>query len=174
MVGMRVIKSAAALLSVLVPTASMTDLFVYGTLKRGQPNYFRMTDAGNGRAEYLGTARTVERLPLVIAGKYNIPFLLNVPGTGQRVRGEVYRVDAPMLAFLDKFESCPAMYQRTPVRLEVEEWAGEGGPSPGSLVEAFVYSTTTYQPEWLALPTHESYDHAGDHGLSYVSREYRD
>ncbi|XP_036397011.1 gamma-glutamylaminecyclotransferase-like [Megalops cyprinoides] len=158
----------------------MTHVFVYGTLKRGQPNYFRMMDRGNGKAQFCGSARTVDRFPLVIAGRYNIPFLLNVPGKGQQVKGEVYCVDAQMLKFLDEFEGCPHMYQRIPVKLEVEEWVGGDGPASGpkpaakSIIEAFVYSTTTYQPEWLNLPYFDNYDAHGDHGLVYVDRESRD
>lgn len=157
----------------------MTHVFVYGTLKKGQPNYFRMLDATKGKAEFLGSALTTEKFPLVIAGKYNIPFLLNIPGQGHRVHGEIYRVDGQMLEFLDEFESVPAMYQRCVVQLEVKEWAGkmEGGeaaPSPGSTTEAFVYSTTTYQPDWTSLQHFESYDFNGDHGLRYTYREDRD
>lgn len=138
----------------------------------------RMFDSNNGKAEFLASALTTERYPLVIAGKYNIPFLLNIPGQGHRVQGEIYQVDDKMLKFLDDFEGVPTMYQRTPVSLEVKQWVGqtEGQetPSPGSTVEAFVYSTTTYQPDWPSLPSHESYDADGDHGLVYVAREARD
>lgn len=158
----------------------MTYIFVYGTLKRGQPNYCRMINGDNGNAEYCGSAHTVERFPLVIAGKYNIPFLLNVPGSGHEVKGEVYRIDQQMLTFLDEFEKCPDMYQRTAVQLEVQDWVVDGGPSPGtrptagSIIEAFVYSTTTYQPEWLKLLVYDSYDAYGSHGLKYVPRQERD
>lgn len=160
----------------LLPVVQMTQIFVYGTLKNGQPNYFRMLDAANGKAEFLGCARTVEKYPLIIAGKYNVPFLLHLPGKGQHVQGEVYRVDDQMLKFLDWFESCPQMYQRTQVQLEVEKWVGEGEGTPkvGSTIEAFVYSTTTYEPEWLQNPAFSSYDTYGDHGLQYVTRECRD
>uniref|UniRef100_A0A8C1ZRS4 Gamma-glutamylaminecyclotransferase n=1 Tax=Cyprinus carpio TaxID=7962 RepID=A0A8C1ZRS4_CYPCA len=159
---------------VIFPAVHMYLVFVYGTLKKGQPN-FKMLDAANGRAEFLAHAQTVERYPLVIATKDNIPFLLNVPGTGQRVHGEIYSVDQQMLHFLDRFEGCPEMYQRTAVQLEVQDGDGEGENTlkPGSVVETFVYSTTTYQPEWLQKPTYESYDAKGDHGLEYVSREDR-
>ncbi|XP_030636558.1 gamma-glutamylaminecyclotransferase-like [Chanos chanos] len=148
----------------------MTHVFVYGTLKKGQPNHHRMLDPVNGKAEYCGRARTVEKYPLVIAGPYNIPFLLNVPGEGQRVHGEIYKVNDQMIAFLDHFESCPDMYQRTRVKLEVDEWVETGGedansPRVGSVIETFVYNTTTYQPEWRSFQTHESYDACGDHGL---------
>ncbi|XP_051745288.1 gamma-glutamylaminecyclotransferase C-like [Ctenopharyngodon idella] len=164
------------LLSVIFSVFSavhMTQIFVYGTLKKGQPNYFRMTDPANGRAEFVAHARTVERYPLVIATKDNFPFLLNVPGKGQRVQGEIYSVDQKMLEFLDEFEECPKLYQRTTVQLEVQDGLGEGENTlkSGSFVNASVYSTTTYEPEWLQKPTYESYEAYGDHGLHYVCRE---
>ncbi|XP_039358647.1 gamma-glutamylaminecyclotransferase isoform X4 [Mauremys reevesii] len=92
----------------------MARVFVYGTLKKGQPNYQHMINGTHGRARFQGRGRTVEKYPLVIAGKYNIPFLLNIPGTGHHVTGEIYSVDDQMLQFLDEFEGCPDMYQRTP------------------------------------------------------------
>ncbi|KAM7365549.1 hypothetical protein PAMP_016466 [Pampus punctatissimus] len=156
----------------------MTRVFVYGTLKKGQPNYHRMFNNINGRAEFLASACTTQKYPLVIAGTYNIPFLLNIPGQGHRVHGEIYKVDEQMLKFLDDFESVPTMYQRTLVKLEVKEWLGqtegEERTSPGCITEAFVYSTTTYKPDWPSLPSYESYDSYGDHGLQYVTREARD
>ncbi|XP_029024327.1 gamma-glutamylaminecyclotransferase B-like isoform X2 [Betta splendens] len=156
----------------------MTRVFVYGTLKKGQPNYFRMFNGTSGTAEFLGSALTIEKFPLVIAGKYNVPFLLNIPGQGHRVHGEIYKVDDEMLKFLDAFESVPTMYQRTVVQLEVKEWVrnieGEEVLSPGSITEAFLYSTTTYQPDWPSLPSFDSYDTHGDHGLKYVDRKDRD
>uniref|UniRef100_A0A3P9JAT3 Gamma-glutamylaminecyclotransferase n=1 Tax=Oryzias latipes TaxID=8090 RepID=A0A3P9JAT3_ORYLA len=150
----------------------MPRVFVYGTLKRGQPNHYRMLDATNGKAEFLATALTTQRYPLVIATEYNIPFLLNLPGQGQRVRGEIYEVDERMLAFLDAFESVPSMYQRTVVDLEVEDGGAE--LPPGSITQVFVYSTTSYQPDWPSGRSFQSYDTHGDHGLPYVYREARD
>lgn len=150
----------------------MTNIFVYGTLKKGQPNHYRMFDSTNGKAEFLASARTTQKYPLVIADKYNVPFLLNISGQGHRVQGEIYKVDDQMLAFLDDFEMVPTMYQRTPVQLEVTE-STEETLKPGDITEAFVYSTTTYKPEWLSRPNYESYDSYGDHGLQYVTREAR-
>ncbi|XP_051983054.1 gamma-glutamylaminecyclotransferase B-like [Xyrauchen texanus] len=153
----------------------MAQVFVYGTLKSGQPNNYRMLDAANGKAKLLARSRTVDSYPLVIATQYNVPFLLNIPGKGHRVQGEIYSVDEKMLNFLDWFERCPHQYQRTLVKLEVDEWVGEGenNPKAGSIVEAFVYSTTTYKPEWLQNPTYENYNYKGDHGLEYIRREDR-
>lgn len=156
----------------------MARVFVYGTLKKGQPNNYRMFESANGKAEFLASARTTKKYPLIITTKYNVPFMLNIPGQGHQVHGEIYKVDEQMLNFLDDFEGVPTMYQRTMVELEVKEWAGpaegEKRPSAGSVIEAFVYNTTTYKPDWPSLPTHESYDTNGDHGLQYTYREARD
>ncbi|XP_032412609.1 gamma-glutamylaminecyclotransferase C-like [Xiphophorus hellerii] len=151
----------------------MHRVFVYGSLKRGQPNYPYMTDSSNGKAEFLCTAVTVQKHPLVIATKYNIPFLLNLPGQGKRVNGEIYKVDEKMLQYLDWFEKVPTMYQRTVVELEIKMADKEEKLSPGSIMEAFVYSTTTYQPDWPSLPTYDNYDSNGDHGLKFTLREDR-
>ncbi|XP_034091662.1 gamma-glutamylaminecyclotransferase B-like [Gymnodraco acuticeps] len=155
----------------------MARVFVYGTLKRGQPNYYRMLDAANGKVKLLASACTAQKHPLVIASKHNIPFLLNVPGQGHRVKGEIYKVDEKMLKFLDEFESVPTLYQRTEVKLEVEEWVGEEEKekmASGSIIEAFIYSTTSYEADWLSLRCYESYDSNGDHGLEYHIKEARD
>ncbi|KAM9328686.1 gamma-glutamylaminecyclotransferase-like [Pholidichthys leucotaenia] len=153
----------------------MTRIFVYGTLKKGQPNSYRMLDDNNGKTKFLGSAITTQKYPLVIAAQRNVPFLLNVPGQGHRVHGEIYEVDDQMLKFLDDLECVPTMYQRVMIKVEVKEWVGqtdgEETPSPGSTIEVFVYSTTTYEPDWLSRRFFESYDAFGDHGLHYVRRE---
>ncbi|XP_036921695.1 gamma-glutamylaminecyclotransferase isoform X1 [Sturnira hondurensis] len=91
----------------------MANVFVYGTLKRGQPNHNVLLDGTNGFATFQGQGHTVEPYPLVIAGEHNIPHLLNLPGHGHCVVGEIYSVDEQMLHFLDEFEGCPDTYQRT-------------------------------------------------------------
>jgi len=57
-------------------------VFVYGTLKRNEPNHGLMKDTANGYAKFLGLGKTTVQYPLVIATKYNIPFLLKKPNTG--------------------------------------------------------------------------------------------
>ncbi|XP_006195258.1 gamma-glutamylaminecyclotransferase [Camelus ferus] len=143
----------------------MAHVFVYGTLKTGQPNHKVLLDGAHGRAALRGRGRTVQPYPLVIAGEHNIPRLLNLPGRGNRVAGEIYTVDEQMLHFLDEFEGCPDMYQRTLVTIAVE---GAGGT-----LQCFVYSTATYPPEWVHLPYHDDYDSQGKHGLRYNPRENR-
>ncbi|XP_043854774.1 gamma-glutamylaminecyclotransferase isoform X1 [Dromiciops gliroides] len=156
----------------------MARMFVYGTLKKGQPNHSFMTSSTNGIAEFQGRGRTADLYPLVIGSKHNIPYLLNVPGKGHHVTGEIYSVDDQMLQFLDEFEGCPDTYQRTPVRIEILEWEGKSSapeerPAVNSIMECFVYSTTTYPPEWINLPYYDNYDSFGKHGLRYNPRENR-
>lgn len=152
----------------------MTNIFVYGTLKKGQPNHYRMLDSANGKAHFLASACTTQKYPLVIAGKYNVPFLLDVPGRGHRIQGEIYKVDERMLTFLDDFETVPTLYQRALVELEVKEARGDEALKAGDVTEAFVYIKKTFEPDMLELQNFESYDSRGDHGLPYVTREARD
>lgn len=99
------------------------NVFVYGTLKRGQPNNYWMTDATPGSpARFLGTGKMVLEHPLVIATRYNVPFLLDQPGTGKRVQGEVYSVDAQRLAHLDELERYPEFYTRKVLDIEVVQY----------------------------------------------------
>jgi gamma-glutamylcyclotransferase (GGCT)/AIG2-like uncharacterized protein YtfP len=69
-------------------------LFVYGTLRRGEPNHHELRNAS-----FLGLARTARRYAVRhVAG---FPALL--PGTDE-VSGELYDVEADLVARLDVFE----------------------------------------------------------------------
>ena len=84
-------------------------IFVYGTLKRGFSNY--AAQQLHARGEYVGSA--VIRAQLCRCGPY--PGLL--PGEG-RVRGEVFRVTAHLLRYLDAYEGSAYRRVVAPVRLE--------------------------------------------------------
>lgn len=60
---------------------SLHRVFVYGTLKKGEPNHHWFS-AKEGIANYLGSGSTETKFPLIIATRYNIPFLLFQPGEG--------------------------------------------------------------------------------------------
>jgi gamma-glutamylcyclotransferase (GGCT)/AIG2-like uncharacterized protein YtfP len=81
-------------------------VFVYGTLQRGHLNHHWLADA-----PFLGEAE----LPDVVLHDLG-PFPMAVPGDGL-VRGEVYAVDAPGLARLDRLEGYPRLYDRRPLPL---------------------------------------------------------
>jgi gamma-glutamylaminecyclotransferase len=75
-------------------------IFVYGTLKKGFPNYDRYMQS----AEKLGNYQTVENYPLVLIGKRYLPCMINAPGEGQQIEGELYEVDDDCLKKLDALE----------------------------------------------------------------------
>ena len=64
-------------------STALHRVFVYGTLKRGQPNYHLLTDSSKGLAKWLGGAKLVKKYPLVVASQYNVPFLLDKEGEGK-------------------------------------------------------------------------------------------
>jgi len=108
----------------------MHEIFVYGTLREGYPNHHH-----NVGARRSGIFRTVEKFPLVLNGQRNSPCLIDTPGKGFRVRGEVYRVGDEGLALMDKLERVKAAdgYQRQQILItsDVQSAAGE--------VSVFVY-----------------------------------
>jgi gamma-glutamylaminecyclotransferase len=94
----------------------MHRVFVYGTLKRGYPNF----DVGMSGTEYVGDYRTVERYPLVISSPWYTPNLLDEPGMGHQIRGELFLATDEAVEFLDHFEMVhlPNGYRREICALE--------------------------------------------------------
>ena len=103
---------------------SLQKVFVYGTLKQNQPNHYMLENGGPDLADFqstteefqpakfIGQAHTKEKYPLVIASKFNIPYLLDQPGTGHQIHGEIYLVNDLLLKILDDFEGHPNYYLR--------------------------------------------------------------
>ncbi|MBL4756462.1 MAG: gamma-glutamylcyclotransferase [Rhizobiales bacterium] len=96
-------------------------LFVYGTLKRGFHN-FDSERAGNVRE---GKFHTMERFPLHITGKWRSPVLINEPGQGHKVAGEIHDVTIEQLIWLDEFESThlSSGYDRIKIYISGEDGA---------------------------------------------------
>ena len=109
----------------------MQQLFVFGTLKQGFCNF-----AFNRGLRLGGDWVTVQPYPLYISGADRLPWLLERPGQGLPVVGQLFEVDEAMLAELDRFEQVdePLWYQRRRIQLR---------PHPGGLdaeaVDAWVY-----------------------------------
>lgn len=59
---------------------SSYKIFVYGTLKRNEPNNYHLVDKN---AKFVSTGITVKKWPLVIATDRNVPFLLNSNSYGK-------------------------------------------------------------------------------------------
>jgi gamma-glutamylcyclotransferase (GGCT)/AIG2-like uncharacterized protein YtfP len=119
-------------------------IFVYGTLKRGCRNHPVLKGA-----EFLGEARTEPGYCLVHCGSYPglVKGLADPAGlmdfaASEGVFGELYRVDAALLAELDRFEDVPHEYERAVIRLSGDAEA-----------QAYLYSGETAQlplcgPRW--------------------------
>lgn len=60
--------------------ANLHKVFVYGTLKKGEPNHNWFSKQKDGFHRFICDAQTTEKFPLIIATKYNVPFLLFGPG----------------------------------------------------------------------------------------------
>lgn len=86
-----------------------TKVFVYGTLRYGMGAHRMLRDS-----EYLGVTETEDGFALMDMG--SCPAM--VPAAAGRVRGEVYLVDPATLADLDRYESHPRLYRRTPIGVE--------------------------------------------------------
>lgn len=57
-------------------------VFIHGTLKQNEPNNYYMMQPENGQSMFVGKGNTVTKYPLVVASRYNIPFVLDVAGQG--------------------------------------------------------------------------------------------
>lgn len=89
-------------------TMSKTNLFVYGTLKRGQKNHHFL--AGQ---EFIGEAATMPLYRLYALGWY--PGLVLDVDDGLEVQGELWAVDDDALAKMDAFEGVPDLFARQDV-----------------------------------------------------------
>ena len=58
-------------------------VFVYGTLKKGQPNNYLLNDKTRGIAKFLGRAKLIDKYPLVIVTDAYVPMLLPKKGVGK-------------------------------------------------------------------------------------------
>lgn len=93
-----------------------TLIFSYGTLKRGLQNNYLLQDLiDRNDAVYLGPCLTHIPYPLVL-GPYGLAYIVNIPGNGHRVKGELYSVSARGLSRLDELEATSnGHYERLPI-----------------------------------------------------------
>ncbi len=80
--------------------AIMHHVFIYGTLKRNYQNYHMIS----AHVTYVGRFRTQQDFPMVVGGRWFSPYLINEPGQGHQVIGEVFKVNDEGLHLLDELE----------------------------------------------------------------------
>lgn len=136
-------------------------VFVFGTLKEGFPN-FRTNRGVRVRGEFV----TVQRFPLYLVGERHSPWLVNAPGEGHRVSGQVFRVDAAALAQMDVLErvSEPDGY----VRLAIEVVPAGGASEPSLTVFAYLKRLEQFDPASVRVGPLAEY--AREHAVLYRRR----
>jgi gamma-glutamylaminecyclotransferase len=109
----------------------MIHVFVFGTLKEGFPNF-----EINRGARVHGTFRTRESRPLYLVGERHSPWMLDTPGAGHQVAGQVFEVSDEVLAAMDRLERIhePDGYRR--VRIDVFAEGGEALEAQAYLIPA--------------------------------------
>jgi gamma-glutamylaminecyclotransferase len=115
-------------------------VFVYGTLKEGFPNH-----AVNPGRRLGTTYRTKRSFPLYVVSLPNedrAPWLVNSPGRGYQVSGQLFEVDPAALGALDAFEEVglPTGYARVEVELETHD-------DPAAVVRAYAYVKAAHQAD---------------------------
>lgn len=143
--------------------STFRKLFVYGTLKAGEPNHHWLTDTKNGYSKFICKAATTKKMPLVIATRYNIPFLINKEGVGNYVTGEIYEVDDKMMKNCDILEDYPNFYGKDIQDLNIG--VGDG------TVPCFIYLLKKYPDSLLKLPMLSEYRNTEE--LPYLERSKR-
>jgi len=105
-------------------------VFVFGTLKAGFPNFHV-----NRGTRVAGDFVTLRPYPLYLIGERRSPWMLDQPGAGLHVRGQVFEVDDAALAQMDVLERVgePDGYRRVHIEVAL---AGQAG---AATFEAFAY-----------------------------------
>jgi gamma-glutamylcyclotransferase (GGCT)/AIG2-like uncharacterized protein YtfP len=90
-------------------------LFAYGTLQRGGQYHYFLEQCG---ARFVSTGKLIIPYPLILA---EYPCLLDQPGKGFRVSGEIFEIQKPEdWKAIDCLEGHPNQYIRRPETVETE------------------------------------------------------
>jgi gamma-glutamylaminecyclotransferase len=108
-----------------------TRVFVFGTLKEGFPNF-----GTNTGTRVPGVYVTKERYPLYLVGERHSPWMVNTPGQGEHVVGQVFEVKPEVLDRMDILERVtePDGYDR--IQIKVRSQSAE--PESELLVHAYL------------------------------------
>src|SRR5438309_835484 len=93
---------------------SKTNLFVYGTLKRGGRSSHLLTGQ-----DFLAEAETLPFYRLYDNGAH--PCLVEDRQHGVSVQGEIWRVDDAMLVGLDAYEGVPSLFLRAEIKVAAQD-----------------------------------------------------
>lgn len=86
-------------------------LFVYGTLMRGGVPHRVLANQ-----RFLGEACTLPHYALFDLSAY--PCLVHSAAEGRAIHGELYEIDASLIARLDSIEGAPSLFRLEPILIE--------------------------------------------------------
>lgn len=135
-------------------------VFVFGTLKQG----YRNAHINRG-TRVPGRYVTTRPYPLHIIGARCLPWLLDRPGEGLPVFGELYETDADALAEMDRLEriDSPDWYERRRIAVQVH-------PGAGPVLEPWVYFGSESGFAGAAVHAGPLAEYALEHQAQYVPR----
>lgn len=135
------------------------EVFLFGTLKQGFPNSHI-----NLGLKLPGIFSTIKPYPLYLVGDRYSPWMVDDPGKGKIVSGEIYRLDKHQLKILDRLERIDQKngYKRRKIPIINSE--------TDQTHQAFCYLKTKQQlkSENIRLGLLSSYE--PEHALLYRSR----
>ncbi len=136
-------------------------VFVFGTLKEGFPNF--MINRG---VRVLGPFLTLERYPLYLVGERFSPWLMDAPGEGEQVMGQLYLVDSAGLQAMDQLERItePDGYTRSAISVESQDC------NPKKQLQAFAYLKRRDLLESLQVRLGPLAEYTLEHAALYRSR----
>ena len=137
-------------------------VFTYGTLKEGFPN-FRF----NGGVRVAGEFVTTHRFPLYLVGQRRVPWLVNAPGQGERVVGQLFELDDAGLLQIDGLERVDADDGYRRLAIEVVE---RGRPSAIPVV-ALAYVKLPEQLAEETIRVGPLFEYTREHAALYTRRE---
>jgi gamma-glutamylaminecyclotransferase len=138
----------------------MHHVFVYGTLKQGFANFHI-----NAGQRIPGNFRTVQRYPLLIIAQAFLPWLLNQPGSGEQVLGQVFQVNDQVLKEMDQLEQVDedGWYTRS------EIWVQRMDAPNYSPVSAFVYFGADQRVAGELVHAGPLAEFTAEHNLGYLN-----
>ena len=138
----------------------MHQIFVFGTLKEGFPNY-NINKGIRLKGDYL----TKNRYPLYVVGERFAPWLIIDKGNGHNVRGQVFTIDDATLADMDKLERITEVngYRRMELTVISEESDEE--------LLVFAYGKPIEQLSGVDIQLELEGEYKLEHSVLYLSRE---
>ncbi|MBC5763895.1 gamma-glutamylcyclotransferase family protein [Ramlibacter albus] len=135
-------------------------VFVFGTLKQGFPNF-----GFNTGRRVVGDFVTQERYPMYLVGERHVPWMIDTPGTGHEVVGQVFEVDATALAAMDALERVnePDGYRRVLIGIRRRDAVSE-------VRQAFAYMKPAEQLDPMQVQVGPLAEYTMEHAALYRYR----